>query len=68
MILSPRTTAKIDPQVRPTFAQTTGVEAANYGYDARGRITTLSRGTGPDLRSLTISYGSDGFVQTCRRA
>ena len=62
--MSPRTTTRTDPQGRPTFAQIAGVEAVNYGYDVRGRITGVTQGSGADLRSLTIGYGSDGFVQT----
>ena len=58
------TTTKNDLQGRPTFAQIAGVEAVNYGYDARGRITGITQGSGADLRSLMIGYGSDGLVQT----
>ena len=64
VILSPRATAKTDPQGRPTFAQIAGVEAVTYGYDVRGRITGVTQGSRADLRSLTIGYGSDGLVQT----
>ncbi len=58
------TTTKTDLQGRSTFAQIAGVEAVNYGYDVRGRITGITQGTGADLRSLTIGYGIDGLVQT----
>ena len=56
-------TTRIDPQGRPTFAQISGVEALNYAYDARGRLQTVTQGTGTDTRSLTYTYGPDGFVQ-----
>ena len=56
-------TTRIDLQGRPTFAQVSGVEALNYGYDARGRLQTVTQGTGADTRSLTYTYGPDGFVQ-----
>ena len=62
--MSPSTTTKPDPQGRLTFTLITGVEAVTYGYDGRGRITGITQGTSADLRSLAISYGSDGFVQT----
>ena len=56
-------TTRIDLQGRPIFAQISGVEALDYAYDARGRLQTVTQGTGTDTRSLTYSYGPDGFVQ-----
>ncbi|MFZ5723956.1 MAG: RHS repeat-associated core domain-containing protein [Pseudomonadota bacterium] len=62
--LNRSTTLRTDIQGRPVFTQIPGIEATNYGYDARGRLSTVTQGTGADLRSLTYTYGADGFVDT----
>ena len=41
---------------RGTFAETT------YGYDPRGRLTTVTTGSGASARTSTIDYGTDGYV------
>jgi len=45
------------------YSEVTGIDAVNYGYDTRGRLTTVTQGSGTNLRSLTYAYGSDGFVE-----
>jgi RHS repeat-associated protein len=57
-------TRSVDPQGRPTLIQSPGVAALNYQYDARGRLTTVTQGTGADARALALTYGTDGYVQT----
>lgn len=39
-----------------TFAETT------YGHDPRGRLTTITVGSGSSARTTTIEYGIDGYV------
>ena len=38
--------------------------ATVYDYDTRGRVTTVTQGSGPAARVLTYTYGTDGLVRT----
>jgi RHS repeat-associated protein len=58
------TTTRVDAQGRPTSLQIPGVAPVSYSYDPRGRVATVTQGSGADARSLTMGYGSDGFVQS----
>ncbi|KAB2841357.1 MAG: RHS repeat-associated core domain-containing protein, partial [Burkholderiales bacterium] len=49
---------------RPTRSEIAGIAPVNYGYDPRGRLTTITQGEGPQARQLTLAYGSDGFVHS----
>ena len=55
---------RVDVHGRPTFLQIAGVTPVSFGYDSRGRIATLTQGTGADNRSLTMGYGADGFLES----
>jgi RHS repeat-associated protein len=57
-------TLQTDPHGRPTLVQSPGVAALNYQYDTRGRLTTVTQGTGADARTLGLTYGTDGYVQS----
>ena len=59
-----RGTATIDALGRPVQLQVAGLNPSVLTYDARGRLVTLTAGSGIDARTLTFSYNSDGYVQT----
>jgi RHS repeat-associated protein len=59
-----QSTTLIDPQGRVTKLQASGLLAASVGYDTRGRLASVSQGTGSEARTATFSYNSDGYVQT----
>jgi len=39
-------------------------ESVHYGYDSRGRLISVTAGAGADLRSTTLSYDFDGYLDT----
>ncbi|MFZ5503509.1 MAG: RHS repeat-associated core domain-containing protein [Pseudomonadota bacterium] len=57
------TALRTDVQSRPVFSQVPNIDALNYGYDPRGRLATVTQGSGADRRSLAYTYGADGFVE-----
>ncbi len=46
----------------PILSQSFDLEAVNYGYDARGRLTSISTGTGTTARDLAFSYDVLGYL------
>src|SRR5262249_6378094 len=57
-------TTQIDAQGRPLSRATPGIDAVRSTYDARGRLTGLAQGSGPEERTLALQYGADGLVKT----
>jgi YD repeat-containing protein len=53
---------KNDAQGRVVQEQVTGTAALNYGYDARGRLISLTQGDGAAERGTTFAYNQDGYV------
>ncbi len=53
---------KTDTQGRVIQQQVTGIEAVNYGYDARGRLISLAQGSGATARNATLSYNPQGYL------
>jgi len=51
-----------DPLGRPTQTQIAGLEPVAYTYDTRGRLETLTQGTGPEARAVTFAYDTDGYL------
>lgn len=45
-----------------------GAEAIEYTYDSRGRIATVSQGSGPLQRTTQYSYNTEGFVSKIKNA
>ena len=43
---------------------TPGREEITYGYDPRGRLESISQGTGTATRQTRISYGFDGYMES----
>jgi len=46
----------LDAQGRVVQEQVTGLEAVSYTYDAQGRLSTITQGTGTNVRTSTLSY------------
>jgi RHS repeat-associated protein len=54
---------RTDAQGRPVFAQLANLAPVTYAYDARGRLSAVTQGSGADARVSRYAYGADGFVQ-----
>jgi RHS repeat-associated protein len=59
-----QSTETIDPQGRTVQTRLAGFEAINRTYDGRGRLATMSEGTGVNTRSLGFAYNANGYLQT----
>lgn len=55
-------TTTLDARGRVVSSQVAGLEPATFTYDARGRLSSSSQGAGPTLRSISFTYGADGFL------
>jgi RHS repeat-associated protein len=51
----------INQHAQLRMQQVDGLAPSIFTYDARGRLSTVERGSGPDQRTATIAYGSAGF-------
>ena len=54
----------IDTLGRTVSSQTSGLAPAAYTYDSRGRLATVTVGTGADARTTTIAYNAGGLPAT----
>lgn len=54
----------IDNQGRVTKTTIPGLEPVIFGYDARGRSVTITAGSGADVRTTSLSYNNDGYLDT----
>lgn len=54
----------IDTQGRPIHDQPTGLFTTDYAYDVHGRLQTVTQGDNTDMRSLTLGYNPEGYVQS----
>jgi YD repeat-containing protein len=59
-----QSTITIDAQGRITQSQVSGLFAADLSYDTRGRLASVSQGTGSDGRVTTFGYDANGYLQT----
>lgn len=57
-------TTTLDLRGRVATEQVAGQELVTYGYDARGRPSTISAGVGPTLRTGSFGYAMDGLLAT----
>lgn len=57
-----QTRTTVDAQGRPTHIEVTGLTPITYGYDPRGRLSTVTQGSGTDARTATLNYNPQGFV------
>jgi YD repeat-containing protein len=59
---SRQSTTVLDTLGRPTLTQTAGLAPVAYTYDARGRLDTVTQGTGPDARAVSFGYDAAGYL------
>lgn len=52
----------LDEKGRTIASQLTGLAPLGYAYDARGRLSSISQGSGSDARSTHFQYGTDGYL------
>ncbi|MCF6324308.1 MAG: putative Ig domain-containing protein [Gammaproteobacteria bacterium] len=57
-------TTLLDAKGHVVQSQITGIEPIDYGYDLRGRLDTITQGSGIELRQSLLSYDTDGFLDT----
>ena len=57
-------TAVKDALGRTISTQVAGFNATNYAYDTRGRVGSISLGTGPTSRTITFGYDAQGYLQS----
>ncbi len=57
-------TTVIDALGRVASTQLGGLAAVLYGYDSRGRVESMTQGTGSDARTYAITYDAQGFPRT----
>ncbi len=53
---------RVDALRRPVSVEVPGLAPVTFAYDARGRLSTITQGTGEEQRTLTVGYGGDGLV------
>jgi YD repeat-containing protein len=56
--------ATIDTLGHLVQEQVAGLLPTDYTYDTRGRLATVTQGTGPDQRTALFTYTSAGFLET----
>jgi RHS repeat-associated protein len=54
----------MDARGRAVLTERDGVEAVSYTYDAQGRLTGTSAGSGVDQRETAVVFDTAGFVDT----
>lgn len=57
-----QTVSFIDARGRIVQSRVPGLFDTGFAYDARGRLTGVTQGTGADLRASAIAYNAQGFV------
>ena len=57
-------TTVYDALGRVTSEQAGGLAPVGYAYDSRGRLTTMTHGSGPGSRTFAFAYGAQGFLQS----
>jgi YD repeat-containing protein len=56
-------TTTIDAQGRVTRTQVDSLEPVAFAYDPRGRLSTVTQGTGGTARTSTFAYNPQGFLK-----
>lgn len=59
-----QSTAVIDGQERVTQSQFADLNADNYTYDTRGRLSIAALGSGASARTLNFDYNTAGFLSS----
>ena len=58
----------LDANGRVIESGVTDLEPITMSYDARGRLSGLSQGSGAEARTTTFSYNADGYLQSATDA
>ena len=58
----------INARGRTTSTHIPGIEPVYYNYDSRGRLQSITQGTGGNQCVSRINYGDDGFVSDTKDA
>jgi RHS repeat-associated protein len=53
----------LDARGRVVRKQLGNLHPINFTFDQRGRVATITQGTGPDVRTLNITYNSQGYPE-----
>ncbi len=53
---------ELNDKGRPVLDQRFDLDAVNYNYDTRGRLTGITTGIGATVRSLTFDYDNQGYL------
>jgi YD repeat-containing protein len=59
-----QSTRVLDDKGRTILRQAPGLEAVQYAYDPRGRLTIVIQGSGTEARTTRIGYDVQGYVGT----
>jgi RHS repeat-associated protein len=59
-----QSSTRIDALGRIVRSQITGLAAMTYTYDTRGRLATVTQGSGPNARTMSYTYNAQGYVAT----
>jgi RHS repeat-associated protein len=59
-----QSTTTIDAQGRVVREQVDSLEPVAFAYDTRGRLSTVTQGTGGAARTSTFTYNPQGFLAT----
>jgi RHS repeat-associated protein len=57
-------TTVLDSQERLASSEVAGLSPTNFTYDSRGRLSTVTHGTGTTARITTFTYDTDGRLAT----
>jgi RHS repeat-associated protein len=57
-------TTVVDTQYRPTQQQFANLDPVSLGYDARGRLSTATFGSGGGARVFGFAYNANGFLSS----
>jgi RHS repeat-associated protein len=55
-------TTLIDSLGRPLQVQAAGLAPVSFSYDSRGRLDSVSQGTGSERRTVSFDYDSQGYL------
>jgi RHS repeat-associated protein len=58
-----QSSSTIDAQGRVTSQQIAGLDPIGYSYDARGRLSSVSRGSGTSQRITNFTYYTNGYLE-----
>jgi RHS repeat-associated protein len=47
---------------RPVLFEVAGLAPTSLSYDVHGRVSAITQGSGPELRSASLGYGTDGWL------